>query len=1048
MYGDGGDDPSLERTALPLSDTNALLRSAANADKQQALIAHLYPIRSADASDHLPDLLAHLSTLRSKLDAYIQQYAYHDERIGGPYIWHREPPSLSLCLPASTSHRASSAPYPPSVRVHLRTGGDCVEDEWFLTYILHRATTDAAHFGVDLALTLQDEDGQFLLIEAAEALPKWVTPENVQNRVWIYRGHLHIVPLEHRSSVMPPAQPDSDDDPDCPPTITVHDALRAVADTSTFTSVSDDVERAAFARIQEYPLAAADHHHTTLAYLSRRVARVLRSDSQLVSNATEALTTRDVVSSRAAMKLRRFPSSAADATTATSSAATDAMDQDDPTDPGSSSRGANGDDPAVVLTPVRLTRHLYAHLCYDRFFPPKAFGKEWQMAVEKYRLRMHQSANGTAQQPVAGRPEDEAEVQHEMQQGRWRDIGAKIWCGLEMAYEESASRRSREKRRTMDHAAGAAAASSFTSDASAAPELSGEDYARFLASLRKLGYFGEEIEGSARWKALEAEAVSQWAKLKATSQRRTDQDDVEAQSLRQQVADKVDALLSRPTGPTDDRLTIVSPDAPAAVLASHEDSEDWMVVTTSDLDAMFESRFSGASAKASSTQTAAAFGESAQVSEEDKALDKLKRFTSKMDEFMKTQSDERGAAFLDELDDDEKQDWDDDELMLDDGNADEGEEEEDDEDELVRKEVEKRMRNLDEGERAQRLGKILPGLAGIWASSAGPTLSHPQPPAAATDRINKNAEIPAAPAQAASKSLAATLDGLSSTHTLHVPLSSTAVARGASGAGAAEAAASQRLASQQMRATSTLLRPTHYDGASDSDSELEQESRPHVRQQLADEYELARDDVRVTTNDDDEAWLREQDQTNVVEEEGEEEFLEFVRTTLGLSREQYDRVLQQRKQEGRYVPSTIAASTSQPAAPAPPTPASAPLVGDESITTFDEAMTRIEGHIASLSSSHHPAPPRSAAASERSAETILDETLLHSLLETHSPSDLPRSLLPLLPPELQEQLRDPAGHSGDRANLIRNFLKSQNHGAAAVLAARLGVGVLPPDEER
>lgn len=31
--------------------------------------------------------------------------------------------------------------------------------------------------------SVTDSDGEFLLIEAAESLPNWVTPENAENRV-------------------------------------------------------------------------------------------------------------------------------------------------------------------------------------------------------------------------------------------------------------------------------------------------------------------------------------------------------------------------------------------------------------------------------------------------------------------------------------------------------------------------------------------------------------------------------------------------------------------------------------------------------------------------------------------------------------------------------------------------------------------------------------------------------------------------------------------------------------------------------------------------
>lgn len=40
-----------------------------------------------------------------------------------------------------------------------------------------------------------DNDGDFLLIEAAYALPKWLKPETATNRVWLHNGLLHIAPL-------------------------------------------------------------------------------------------------------------------------------------------------------------------------------------------------------------------------------------------------------------------------------------------------------------------------------------------------------------------------------------------------------------------------------------------------------------------------------------------------------------------------------------------------------------------------------------------------------------------------------------------------------------------------------------------------------------------------------------------------------------------------------------------------------------------------------------------------------------------------------------
>ncbi|KAA8544053.1 hypothetical protein F0562_021770 [Nyssa sinensis] len=45
----------------------------------------------------------------------------------------------------------------------------------------------------DLSVRVWDTDVEFLLIEAAFYLPRWVNPENSTNRVFIRRDELHII---------------------------------------------------------------------------------------------------------------------------------------------------------------------------------------------------------------------------------------------------------------------------------------------------------------------------------------------------------------------------------------------------------------------------------------------------------------------------------------------------------------------------------------------------------------------------------------------------------------------------------------------------------------------------------------------------------------------------------------------------------------------------------------------------------------------------------------------------------------------------------------
>lgn len=56
--------------------------------------------------------------------------------------------------------------------------GDCIDDEWCVVWLLREISKKW-----DVAISVSDSDGEFLIIEAAEVLPSWVTPSNAENRV-------------------------------------------------------------------------------------------------------------------------------------------------------------------------------------------------------------------------------------------------------------------------------------------------------------------------------------------------------------------------------------------------------------------------------------------------------------------------------------------------------------------------------------------------------------------------------------------------------------------------------------------------------------------------------------------------------------------------------------------------------------------------------------------------------------------------------------------------------------------------------------------------
>lgn len=85
--------------------------------------------------------------------------------------------------------------------------GDSVDDEWFIVWLLFQLSRHdsdlAARYGVLSQLTISlaayvlicncsvtDNDGQFLLIEAALVIPRWIKPETTKNRVGTHPSFL------------------------------------------------------------------------------------------------------------------------------------------------------------------------------------------------------------------------------------------------------------------------------------------------------------------------------------------------------------------------------------------------------------------------------------------------------------------------------------------------------------------------------------------------------------------------------------------------------------------------------------------------------------------------------------------------------------------------------------------------------------------------------------------------------------------------------------------------------------------------------------------
>ncbi|RPD81718.1 SGT1-domain-containing protein [Lentinus tigrinus ALCF2SS1-7] len=317
--------------------------------------------------------------------------------------------------------------------------GDCIDDEWCVVWLLRELSSKW-----DLVVSVFDSDGEFLLIEAAEELPSWVTPTNAENRVWIHNSRIHLVPLSH---VSPPSSKsrrrkyitrgDSDDEDNLENEedaefITATDAVRLVRDPMIDTAAPQNVQDVVWKRISGYPAGSRQHMHVAKAYLPVDVAKALAVNPLLVQKAVETFYTRDALQLRAAQKMARFPPESA------------------------------------ILSSVKMTRTAYAQLVGQKFHPPKVFGR-WM------------EREGT-------------------EEWRWRDIGMKIACGFEMLYQESKNRK--------DSVIAIFDGSPASMEAAKDGLRRNPEYTQYIQRLVSAGYFKGEREGSQLWVSLENQAAA------------------------------------------------------------------------------------------------------------------------------------------------------------------------------------------------------------------------------------------------------------------------------------------------------------------------------------------------------------------------------------------------------------------------------------------------------------------------------------------------------------------------------------------------------------
>uniref|UniRef100_A0A8D9AJ19 Protein ecdysoneless homolog n=1 Tax=Cacopsylla melanoneura TaxID=428564 RepID=A0A8D9AJ19_9HEMI len=241
----------------------------------------IFPDESEDSSTSL-------NTCLNRINSVVEKYSKD-------YIWHMdkltfEPKNVNCHSDTFTFRKDSLPPY-------LYTSlcfGENVEDEWFTLYILFQLTEEIP----GIVIRVWDSDGEFLLIEAADHLDSWCNPESCSEKVFLYKGNVHIVENKREKN----------QEKEYRETNNINEMLSFIRTNEEKTKASSQVQNDIHKRMQGYPEKIQDQIHHAHAFVPISVAKVLKAQPHLISHATRAFCLRDALDMKAVKNFPHFGS--------------------------------------------------------------------------------------------------------------------------------------------------------------------------------------------------------------------------------------------------------------------------------------------------------------------------------------------------------------------------------------------------------------------------------------------------------------------------------------------------------------------------------------------------------------------------------------------------------------------------------------------------------------------------------------------------------------------------------------------------------------------
>lgn len=790
------------------------LTQGAQSEAQPFFKARIFPLpeQVASSSSSSASTSSSLSALRLSLLAEWQRF--HSAPLphgAGGYVFYHSSPRIAAHPGAAPSSK-NKHPLPPHLTFDLRTGS-ATEDEFLLVHFLRLQQRRGALLE-RCAIQLKDEDGDFLLIEAAEELEDWIDPDNAPGRSWLLKEQLVIIP--------PPLRPDDNLNTPGPLEDTMF-ALKYLDEQDELLRPSEALNAAAFARLSSYPTTEwldTIQHRTTIYLPSRQIANILEQNPQLIARAGQAFLGRDTQDMRRASRMDKF------------------LPVEEP------QKGQIEETPTkLFVLAITLPRRLYAQLLSARFLPPKTFPSPYRDCMSHFWKIIDDMSSLSGEGSAETAKEVDATA---LDDGRRYDLGCKLVLGLEMAFWVD-----RERLSTLSRSKGGSIFNSQVRDSETETTLSGPAYEVFLSKLSQLGFFQDEIRGSAKWKELEAQAIRDWRSgdvKKEEDANDSEDDDTDGLAWVQSI-DQLSAVSTS--------QAILATDQPAFSVL--EQSDSWLY----DGGASFLEK-----------------GEEDDVDAEQEASRRLNEFASKVEKFVQGKGEVQGAV-VDESDSED-----------DDDDGSEG----DVDTEAVVSQARKELNRLTPAEREAKLNLLLPRLGQPveWGDKSATELDE------AADRVEQSQGVEAAIEIEEQRTKEQAFKEATKLEPLPKILDSSS--RQALSSNALRASMQQ----QAFKSNNNFdgAESFHLDATSDDDSEagLDENGQPETMETRQKRAELLGLDWEEDEEEDFEAEQNPSRRRRLDEAEEMQEFLEFARQELGLSEAQLEQILNDRRDSGRWVP--------------------------------------------------------------------------------------------------------------------------------------------------